>query len=304
MARIIQFIHPGGEHNAKTGVNWNTSSHKRKFLKVKGSYLNNIDSQTPIEDTIYFWGEWEAQSFIEKTNQSSPLPKYIFSPHYTLPMPAKPDNTDPFVFGEQFYYCICKQGHYHSLRELKGGDIILFGSNLNEHFVLDTLLVIKDKKEYTISNIDSLKENYNQVFYDVALAPLKHIAETSCKNIITEVKDGCEIHYCAKNDNDSNPAKGVSKYQIYSSVMQADCDKNNSIFSYSPCMVAKNQLKGFARPIIKLPNVISQDLKQGIKIIDTDDAVKFWHAVTKQVIDNGLSLMIKNNSPQNLSNNY
>ena len=63
MKTIIQFPHPGSEHNAKTGTKWNTGAHKRKYLKVAGSYLKNLSSK-PIDDTVYFWGEWEAPSII------------------------------------------------------------------------------------------------------------------------------------------------------------------------------------------------------------------------------------------------
>jgi len=63
MKTIIQFPHPGREHTAKSGTKWNTSIHKRKYMKVKGLYLKNLSSK-PIDDTVYFWGEWEASSSV------------------------------------------------------------------------------------------------------------------------------------------------------------------------------------------------------------------------------------------------
>ena len=61
---IIQFIHPGKEHTARSGAIWNNGAHKRKYLEVNGQHVEAIDT-SPKKDKLFFWGEWEAQSYVE-----------------------------------------------------------------------------------------------------------------------------------------------------------------------------------------------------------------------------------------------
>lgn len=296
MTRIIQFPHPGSEHNEKTGSAWNKGSHKRKYIKFKGSYLDDLLSE-PINNDIYFWGEWEAQSqCIQIERNKSPLPKYIFEPYYQTK--SAKTNTDPFVFGNQFYYCICKQGHYPSLRNLKPGDIILFGSNLKSNFVLDTVFVIKDYDEYQIGDIKNLKSKFNSTFYDITLMPLVSSKQVECKEIIADNKGNC-LPACGDNKNDDNPTINNSTYRIYRAAMYDDRDQFGGIFSYAPCSPEPTGNKGFARPIIN-PPYISQGLNQGIKIIDHRTNESVWNEVTSMILSQGLKLMIKTELPLNL----
>ena len=80
MKAIIQFPHPGSEHTAKTGQEWNTGSHHRKYMKVNGDYLETLNLK-PKKDNVYFWGEWEAQSKIlySADNENPCFPKNIFT---------------------------------------------------------------------------------------------------------------------------------------------------------------------------------------------------------------------------------
>ena len=158
MNTIIQFLHPGSEHDDKSGKNWNTGNHKRKYLKANGSYLQDISSK-PLNGTLYFWGEWEAQSKV--TTIASVInpnnPRYIFEPYY---QPTnKGTNTDPFIFGNQFYYRLCLQQKSTTLKTLEQGDVILFGSCLNKQFVLDTVFVVKNYMPYLPDDDASYFEN-------------------------------------------------------------------------------------------------------------------------------------------------
>lgn len=296
MSRIIQFLHPGKEHNNITGTVWNCGNHKRKFLRKKGSYLKDLTTK-PIDDIVYFWGEWEAPSKVTPTKQNnSNFSKNIFEPYCTSSLPKNSVNTDPFVFGNQFYYCTCKQGHYPSLRDLEKGDILLFGSKKDNYFILDTLFVVKDWKEYKKIDIKDLKSKYNNVFYDVSLKPMVQTPELSCKEI-TEDKEKTGIckSKCGDDKTDYIHAKDTKVYRIYNALMYED-NKGDGIFSYSPCLPDPSGKNGFERPAMNFP-YISQTLKQGIKIIRGEDIDKAWHQITQEILNKGLKLMIKTDLP-------
>jgi hypothetical protein len=306
MKSIIQFPHPGGEHNVKSGTKWNIGNHKRKYLKISGSYLEKTTS-LPLEDLVYFWGEWESQSSITPISRENSVdfPNYFFEPFYTLPIPYNGCNTDPFVFGDQFYYCICKQGHYPSLRKIEKGDMILFGSNLNQHFVLDTVFVVKDSNEYDFQNIDSLKSEYNEVFYDVSLLPLNNTFAVKPKDIVDDTeRSGCFIPKSGDDETDYKPTchpSGDLKNKIYKAAMYNDRHDFDDIFSFSPCLPEPFGKEGFARPSLDLP-FISQGLTQGIKIIKSEDVKTIWLQIINEVLKQGLCIMIKTDLPEKVQN--
>ena len=66
MPDVFQFIHPGGEHGQDGGgqKRWNRGDHKRKFLRVRGEYVDTTGGP-PINDELVFWGEWEPESEVE-----------------------------------------------------------------------------------------------------------------------------------------------------------------------------------------------------------------------------------------------
>lgn len=123
---IIQFSHNGKELNISRNYIFDSKSngyifwsdmptHKRKFIKHKGWYLENVGGQFSIEpqiDELYFWGEWEPQSQFELTGNSflnkERLPHAIHYPLFSDDNKGR-HNTDPFVFGNHFYYTNCKQ---------------------------------------------------------------------------------------------------------------------------------------------------------------------------------------------------
>jgi hypothetical protein len=295
---IIQFPHPGGEHSLKTGIEWNTGGHFRKYLKVKGTYLEDLVSH-PINEVIYFWGEWEAQSEAIKTNNKPPLPTLIFEPFYKL-IPLNGTNTDPFIFGEQFYFSLCKQGHYPCLRELNKGDIILFGSGKQNKFVLDTVFVIKDWEEYTNDNHEIFNNNtFPKTLRDVTLSRIYSKGVSYPKEIEKDPNCGICLPKSCDNEEDNKPTDGNKKYRIYRAAMFEDRDKFNGIFSYSPCLPHPVGLDGFKRPII-LHNSISDNLTQGLKIIKSQNAVKFWKEIANKVLNTRCKLMIKNEMPKHL----
>lgn len=183
---IVQFTHPGGEHavNRKELANgvkeWNYGGHKRKFLKALGQYVL-VNGALSSKQDLLFWGEWEPTSMVHPISSaigSSLVPKYVHEPFLqrskgSLILPPYYNskgkgrqNTDPFVFGENFLYSCCKQRkkiknsaktEFTKLGELEKGSIILFGSTISEkqggpYFVLDTVFVVGDYKNYNSKN--------------------------------------------------------------------------------------------------------------------------------------------------------
>ena len=198
--KIIQFIHPGKEHGKKSGTQWWTGTHMRKYMKVSGSFVNGINENIQNTDELYFWGEWESESYKETIKSGIENgPKYIFSPYYRLPFVENAANTDPFMFGNQFYYCFCKQGHYTSLRNLNNGDVMLFGSAKNKKFVLDSVVVIKKAISYKLKLSNIKAKKFNQVFFDVSLLPL--VKHTKCVDPKKIIQKGRCYKFSEKEDN-------------------------------------------------------------------------------------------------------
>ena len=194
MPSIVQFFHPGGEHgydkkisnNGKLIKDWNKTAHKRKFLLNEGSYIKNGQK---YDGKLLFWGEWEPPSRVEKLKEQTNFPLYGKNPEYLHTPFLPPDdqikeyqkkfiknenqedihlfqNTDPFVFDDNFIYAICRQGNKKSkkkqtknnhMRELEKGSLIIFGSQVNYRFVIDTVFVVKEVHKYkTLEDIKQL----------------------------------------------------------------------------------------------------------------------------------------------------
>lgn len=168
--RVMQFVHPGAEHSRGKKIKgtdlwlkaWNTGSHKRKYVRCNSQYIAQTSSKNEElkSGIVDFWAEWEPESIQKKIHETSEnnekTPRYINYPIYIsdiirkkynlihqdqLPTAALA-NTDPFVFGDKFYYTCCKQ---ESTKNLKEGSIILFGSvtkKPKEKFLIDTVFVI------------------------------------------------------------------------------------------------------------------------------------------------------------------
>jgi hypothetical protein len=193
MLSIVQFFHPGKEHGydkncSENGCfikDWNTlftkrgkeNDHKRKFLLNEGSYVKD---EKRHEGKLLFWGEWEPPSKVTELKQQTNSSQYGINPNY-LHRPFLPSddqlriyhekkhyyhNSDPFVFGNNFIYGICRQKHIKNLRSLKEGSLIIFGSSVNHRFVIDTVFVVKTATPYLSLN-DITKMNLGK-YPDIA----------------------------------------------------------------------------------------------------------------------------------------
>jgi len=146
---VVQFPHPGREHNPgkQDLMPWNTKSHARKFLRSPGDYVAPDGSVG--EADLVFWGEWEAPSrVVARWPRDGRLPRFLHEPLWAVPHAPGIQNTDPWVFGDRFLYSNCKQltahGNPSALQSLIPGSVVLFGSQLDDEFVLDTVFVVAD----------------------------------------------------------------------------------------------------------------------------------------------------------------
>lgn len=274
--KIVQFTHPGGQYplsriEKKSGIKeWNIGNHRRKFMIAEGQYV--IGGALSVPQELLFWGEWEPDSKIVATySVSDPVifPTYLHSPFLRLDKKGKVikfnsklttppiacctgklsptcskvcnqfENTDPFVFGDCFYYSLCKQETFVSMRSLDVGSIILFGSTISAkrggpYFALDTVFVVGEKQTYTVDN------------YKKSLA-----------------------HFVPSNYD------GIMGFNALTTKFQFTCYKGatfnapiNGMYSFVPCKPAKNPRSGFSRVMLKetdLSSIKIPALKQNKK---------------------------------------
>jgi hypothetical protein len=122
--------------------------HKRKFIEHSGAYVEELNHFQSNKNTLRFWGEFEGHSRFELLEAADAVPYWenpcaLHRPFFCL-QGMQDQNTDPWVFGESWYYAICQKAR---LRNIEPGDIVLFGSEFGDAFYMDTLLVIQDSVE-------------------------------------------------------------------------------------------------------------------------------------------------------------
>lgn len=289
---IVQFTHPGGEHtlNRQEEKNyikeWNYGGHKRKFLKAVGQCVKEDGSLTPKKELL-FWGEWEPTSKVKPvsgTEGTALMPKYVHEPFLqrskgSLILPPYYNskgkghqNTDPFVFGQYFLYSCCKQRKkiknsaqttFTKLGELEKGSIILFGSTISKkwggpYFVLDTVFVVGDYKNYNSKN---------------SPIDLKGFVPSDYLDIMGVANwDPVNDFFCYKGATASNPYDGM--------------------FSFVPCKPFDSANTGFPR--VKLTSTdlgfISDNLNAAPKFRDDLLNKDLWNKVCDVVRQQGLEL--------------
>lgn len=269
---VVQFMHPGKEQSRhrKGWCGWNMAvrsdgawPHRRKFIISNASYLKNGREEDGV---VGFWGEWEGPSKVmwESKENDGRKPKVFHVPAYYEPgsYEGKLD-TDPFVFGDRFLYCGCQQHTSHNnpggaaetfLRRLGAGSLILYGSSVNKRFALDTVFVVGDFVDYPIGVFDDLRGRVPDEYYALSLHP-QTLGNATC--------DSFRLYFGATLES---PTGGM--------------------FSFTPCRPFKGPSTGFARPPIKLPGVITQNLMQGKKLTvmgDLREVKGVWEEVVRQL---------------------
>jgi len=265
MASIIQFMHQGTEHGPdnKNHKEWNTGDHKRKFLISNAEYLDNNVINT---GQVFFWGEWEPQSSVRKLSQGgNPLnPKWLHKPCF-LPNPIPNtiglQNTDPYVFENEFKYFVCQQFKKQLrlrttyLAQIEVGSLILFGSakypnTQNAIFQLDTVFVVNSWIDYNPRNNPLDLPNISALYRDVVY---KKAFPRRAPNI------NLRLYFGASYQN-----------QI------------NNMYSFAPVKLSIHGNVGFQRLSLNNNQYINPNLTQGFKIssgLTIQDVYNFWISI-------------------------
>lgn len=301
----VQFTHPGGEHvlsrnEKKAGSikGWNYDGHKRKFMRAIGTCLDNKD-QLLVDQDLLFWGEWEPTSsvapvtqfqgngvmpalvqtpFLQKNNAGNVIDPWnngVVRTRNGQKHPCERQNTDPFVFADNFYYCCCKQS-FKKLRSLVPGSIILFGSTISAkqggpYFVLDTVFVVGDSRDYIPGKSGTYKQDL--------------------KGFIPVDYDQIMGLGSWKNPN-------MNQLVCYQGATYGN--KINGMFSYAPCKLCNGNVIGFPR--VRIDGTLLNRLFNG-KVIFNDnlntapkitimnslnESKLVWDEISKQVQQQGL----------------
>ena len=288
---VIQFSHNGPELNISkrsklngrsyrfTGNSsgyryWNNEpKHVRKFMKQSGIYIPGIN-KNPENGDIYLWGEWESQSIFELTGNrysvSPSLPVAVHRPVFSYAGMGR-HNTDPFVFGDKFYYTNCKQkieGLGQKLLNLPWGSVILFGAEKGRSsFVIDTVFV------------------------------------TGYRESVREYKEHPGLYPQMLRDATIELNEGLPEWKsIYEGVMydMAKTPRENfrNTFSFVPCKVDCG-IRGFERPAVDVVKYGLQKPGSGVvtKTISYSSDKEFWYDLVKDLFDLGFSLGVKIEMP-------
>jgi hypothetical protein len=282
---FVQFIHPGKEHRPDAGriKSWNRSKHKRKFLRNGGTYLHEGKLK---EGEIVFWAEWEPESEVVKEIESPRTngPQYVYTPYYVVPSSFKDvQNTDPFVFGERFYYTTClqeKKGRPTQLRHIDEGSVILFGSLSEQtYFVVDTVFVVAGWIEHSRVNYrERLSEPVPEAYKHVTISPLYKEPFGEKRSLPVISPESWRLYFGATYEN---PLNGM--------------------FSFFPCLPYEDGEEGFARPRVRITNGITDNLPQFFKLTPQQSVHwvrALWDDVKKQVEEQGLKLGVFTALPQ------
>lgn len=274
MPDFVQFMHPGNEHGADVaGLKyWNIGLHRRKFLRIEGEYVE-APAGRPRSGEVVFWGEWEPESTAEPISDPVPNgPSWLHRPYYVKPLTYWPgtgdqplQNTDPFVFGDRFRYTLCRQWRSAAnrpslLRDLEPGSLILFGSFKAGEFVLDTAFVTDAGVQHDHDSWSTVLTDLPETYVDVTMLATYAWGP------------GAEL-------------------RLYSGATRRQ--PTNDMFSFAPCLPADVGGHGFARPAIRLDELITPNLKMGFKStrgLSSEEVQQLWNHVTEQVVNQDLAL--------------
>lgn len=315
MSKFIQFLHSFKEHkpNKNNSIDWNYTAHFRKFVEIKGKYLKFVENEVNIvSDDLLVWCEWEPQSSAKRINETrKDYPKFIYKPYFDLSASltklikkrdpkknyyANRQNTDPYIFGSDFHYFVCRQTTkkgYTALTNLQPGDVILFGSNYKTEqwdsikttpnetwFVLDTVFVVSDKEPiiYRPDNFtNKIKGKVSDDYYQISF--------------ISAFSGDLD------NQNNSNYNEG---FKLYFGASYKN--PYNGMFSFVPTL-PKNEIteKGFRRPKISICNVISNGQNTNFKVTSTNSqkTKDYWERTVEQVLSQKLHLGVEFEMPEN-----
>lgn len=278
----IQLNHPGHQKPFRLGKGyrqianniireWNNDNvHFRKFIQNNGHYINGLKDLNPKQAELYFWGEWEGNSFFNPfpKNDFQKLPNGLHKLFHSTVIKGI-QNTDPYIYGDNFKYCVCKQTG--RLTNLILDDLILFGTvvpSLNK-FYIDTIFVIQDHD--SSSNVQTTGgAYYSQIYKEETLEQLNEYLKVPTFT----------------NNN-----------RVYHSKTWWD-DKD--YFSFVPCKLSYDNI-GFERLFLDLDNEIFQlssnsTGKSFLKRCSLNSK-DLWKEIVKISVEQGFKLGVKFDEP-------
>ena len=234
-------------------------------MRLNGKWI--AEDETEREGELWAWGEWEAESDVTDLVQPEDDPRlspYLWKPYYRRRQSyAGLHNTDPFIFGKRFLYSNCGQprGGNSGLRHLGRGSIIIFGSQFEGEWVLDTVFVVAGSQRYEASQAHTELERLGpRAFLDVTARP-----------IVDNGDEGELRFYCGATPD----------------------DRVDGMFSFFPAREAGGDA-GFARPRIDLPsnyfNIGQLRRHRHSCSVGSEELVRLWECIVSQVRDCGLKL--------------
>jgi hypothetical protein len=126
--------------------------------------MSNVDFFDPIKKRIdsgrlSFWAEWEPSSKFElhSDDESEFL---VHAPICDLEYTGeRKQNTDPFIFGDCFWYTNCKQKRLKFVRNLAPSSMVVFGSesSLDGTFLVDTVFVVGNRFSFKEIKSESME---------------------------------------------------------------------------------------------------------------------------------------------------
>jgi hypothetical protein len=218
-------------------------------------------------------------------------PDWIHQPFWLPPGSYRGlHNTDPFVFGDRFLYTGCLQ---HTkcgptqLRHLARGSVILFGSKrpMRPEFTLDTVFVVSDFVDHSRRDYRrKLAGVVSETYVAVTLGPWYGD------------DDGCAVH---ETESGCVTRETERSYRLYlGATLENPVD---GMFSFIPCVDADRIARGFARPAINIPGVITPSMTQNKRLNPRHNVAEIyplWAEVVKQVIDQELALGVQVELPR------
>ena len=287
--KVVQLSHPGMEYPklnekgiltySKRGIEWgcdkksgtrlwnNSDGHKRKFMRMDGVKYCDA-SKNRKKGEVTFWGEWEAQSsfdVISETDKDLDKPRLCHTPFFDSSYSGDMKyGTDPFIFGDHFWFTHCKQT-YKSIRNLDENSIVIFGSERKQDnvFLVDTIFVIRRRFSQK-----EIRENIDDYHY------LLRRNNLELKNLIR---------------NESKADYGFYQGKNYA---------KNDIFSFVPARVFNRESIGHGRLELEATNEVHNFQKPGAgsvckitKEFDNEKSLKkYWDLLVDETFSRGFVL--------------
>ncbi|HWL10409.1 MAG TPA: hypothetical protein VNQ76_18540 [Planctomicrobium sp.] len=144
---------------------------------------------------------------------------------------------------------------------------MLFGSQVSRKFVIDTVFVVDRWEDHSRENFTSFENKVSNTFMDVVLKPwhLGQAEESLCR---VDESSSLRLYWGATYES---PVDGM--------------------FSFFPALPAGESPNGFARPWIRIPDILNDSNRQAVKLnrgSSRDEVRNYWQETRRQVESKGL----------------